>query len=139
MIEAARLSKEAFERIRDIDFDILRWHAAIEGRHHHFGEIDGWKQIDRHAYVRINANHRQRQTYDNYEIGAADGKTRHLVLFVRALILYEIDHPRLDALSGTQAAAVADYHGFALSKAGDHFRIGRGLNASHNPPLFDFV
>ena len=77
MIDAAGLGEKALQWIGDIHFDVLRRHAGVESRHHHFRQVDGRKQIHRHAEKSVDADDGQRQADDHDEIGIANGKTWH--------------------------------------------------------------
>ena len=77
VIDAAGLGEEAFQWIGDVHFDVLRRHAVVKRRHHHFRQVDGRKQIHRHAGKSVDADDRQRQADDHNEIRVANGKTWH--------------------------------------------------------------
>jgi hypothetical protein len=72
VINAAGQGEEAFERVGDVDFDVLGRHAGVKRRHHHFRQINGRKKVDGHAHQAGDAQHQQHQTTDHDEIRITD-------------------------------------------------------------------
>ena len=77
MIDVAAQRKEAFERVCNIGFDLLRRHSRIEGRDHHHRHIDLGKKIDRHVDNPDYADQHHAQTEHDDEEGVLERKLRH--------------------------------------------------------------
>src|ERR1051326_6265770 len=66
MVNPAGQREPTFERIGDVGLNLLRWHSGIKGCDDDHRNVDGWKQIDRHAHQRHCANDRHHQAdHDN--------------------------------------------------------------------------
>ena len=70
-------SEKTLKRICDIRLDLLRRHAAVEGRNHHHRNIDLGKKIDRHAEHIEDADQHDHQAQHDDEIGIFEGKLGH--------------------------------------------------------------
>src|SRR3974390_143171 len=77
VVDIAAQSKESFEGIGDVGLNLLRRHAAVERGHHHDWNVDGRKQINRHAGDRCHANHNDGEAQHENEERILDRETRH--------------------------------------------------------------
>ncbi len=75
MIDVAPEREKAFKRIGDVCFDLLRRHAAVEGRNDHHRNLDLRKEIYRHSRNCRDTDHDNRQTQHQNEKGIFDCKT----------------------------------------------------------------
>ena len=123
MIDAASQREKALQRIGDVGLDILRRHAGIERRNHHFGKIDGGEQVHWHLREAGDTDHHQGQTDHDDEVRITNGKAGHsltssggLFLLFLTLVLHQADGLRMHLLARLQAAAVADNHLVTLVK-----------------------
>ena len=72
MIDAAGQGEEAFQRVGDVDFDVLGRHAGIKRGHHHFRQIDGREKVHRHARQAGHPNDQEHQADHDDEVRIAD-------------------------------------------------------------------
>ena len=77
VVDAAGQREEALQRIGDVGLDVLGRHAGVERGDHDLRQIDGRKQIHRHARHAGDPDHRQRQADDDDEVRIANRKAWH--------------------------------------------------------------
>src|SRR6185437_1126338 len=61
--------EESLESSGDIRFDLLRWHPAVERRHHDLRDVDVREQVHRHPHHAGEADHGHHQADDDDEVG----------------------------------------------------------------------
>src|SRR3954452_23359840 len=62
VIDAASKRKEPFVAVGDIGFDLLRWHARVEGGNNNNRYVDLREEVDRHAKQCCYAHHNDDET-----------------------------------------------------------------------------
>src|SRR5262249_6643141 len=77
VLDAAAEGEEALEAARDVDLDLLWWHARVEGGDDDDGDADGWEHVDGHASQAGGADDRDDQADDDDEVRIPDSKPRH--------------------------------------------------------------
>jgi hypothetical protein len=110
MVYTAAQCKESFKYSRDLSFDCLRRHAAVERGNDYFWNVDWRKQVHRHLHGAGDSNDQDNQAKDNNEVGISNGEARHLLTVLR---LAELHHVRLNDLAIAELIQLTDCHTFA--------------------------
>src|SRR5579864_3497981 len=77
VIDIAAQGEEPLEAAGDVSFNLFWRHPRVEGRDHHYRNVNGREKIDRHSYQNCSPNDCDHQTTNNNEVRVFDCKARH--------------------------------------------------------------
>src|ERR1019366_9424738 len=86
MVDVAAEGKKALERVGNVGLDLLRRHPRIEGRNHHYRNLDLREQIHRHPNHGGHTDHGDHQTKHDHEEWVVQSESRHLLSLSRLTI-----------------------------------------------------
>jgi hypothetical protein len=74
VVHARGEREESLEGVGDINLNVSGWHSRVKSGNNHFRQIDGRKEIHRHAHQANQSDYAHGEANDNDEVWIANGK-----------------------------------------------------------------